>query len=102
MIKGGIGFTPHVIEYLPEETTTGDINKGYAMLVMNKIEEMEKAKKLVTASALQKELKVGKTTILKWLKQFEKEGFVKARLAKIQTSNNVVITPVYKLKKKQK
>jgi len=99
MIRGSTAFTPHVIEYLPEATTTGDINQGYSTLVMNKIEEMEKAKKLVTASALKNELHVGKTTVLKHLKRFVKEGFLTMREAKIQYENNVVITPVYKLKK---
>jgi len=99
MIKGSVAFKPYVIEYLPADATTGGVNQGYGMLIMNKIEEMENNGELITAPLIREKLKIGKTTVLKHLKRLMKQGFLTTRLAKIQHENSTVITPVYMIKK---
>jgi len=102
MIGGKTGFTPHVIEFLPEDATTGSLNQGYSTVILSKIEEMDKKGELITAPIIQEKLKIGKTTVIKHLQRFKKSGFIQERLAKIQYENTVVITPVYTMKKKAK
>lgn len=100
-LTGKTGFTPHVIEFLPPGTTTSALNAGYSTIILNKIEEMDKKGDLITAPILEEVLKMGKTTVIKHLKRFEKAGMIEARLAKLQYEHTVVITPVYNMKKKK-
>ena len=99
MIGGKTGKAPYVIEYLPVDATTGSLNHGYSSLILDKIQELDKKGELITAPIIEKKLNIGKTTVIKHMKRFKKEGIVKERLAKIQYENTVVITPVYTLKK---
>jgi len=101
MIKGSTGFTPHVIEFLPEDVTSGGLNQGYSTVILSKIEEMDKNGELITAPIIQEKLNIGKTTVIKHLKRFKKSGMLSERLAKIQYENTVVITPVWTMKKKK-
>ena len=101
MIKGRTGFTPHVIEFLPIDQTSGTINAGYANVILNKIEEMDKKGELITAPIIQEKLNIGKTTVIKWMTKFHKDGILNKRLAKIRMEHTTVITPVYRMKKKK-
>ena len=101
MISGKTGFTPHVIEFLPVDQTSGAINAGYSQVILNKIEEMDKKGELITAPIIQEKLNIGKTTVIKHMTKLHKAGVLNKRLAKIRMEHTVVITPVYTMKKKK-
>jgi len=80
------------------EVPKGGINAGYGTLIMNKIEEYDANKALITAPKLVEDLHLGKTTVIKWLKRFMEQGKLTQKMAKLQYETSVVITPVYYLK----
>jgi response regulator of citrate/malate metabolism len=102
MIGGKVDRKPFVLEYLPEETTMKSVNQGYGMLILNKIEELEKNGDLITGMTIATELNIGKTTVHKHVKRLMKQGFISNRLAKVQMPNTTVIVPIYAMKKKGK
>jgi predicted ArsR family transcriptional regulator len=102
MIGGKMPSKPFVLEYLPEETTMKNVSQGYGMLILNKIEELDKNGDLITGNTIATELKIGKTTVHKHVKRLMKQGFLSSRLAKVQMPNTTVIVPIYALKKKGK